>query len=71
MIKTFSSVNEAAVKDTLVTLGQPREIAKAALTWANTHRTANPHMLASRNGGPRVAVTYIVDGEIMLTWTSN
>lgn len=69
MINTYASKNDSAVKDTLVTLGQPREIAKAAVTWANTHRTANPHMLASRNGGPRIAVTYIEDGEVMLTWT--
>ncbi len=65
MIKTFSSANEIAVKDTLVTLGQPREIAKAAVTWVNTHPTG--HTVSPRNGGPAIVLRK-VGPFIALAW---
>lgn len=67
MIKTFSSTNETAVKDTLVTLGQPREIAKSVVTWANIH--PSDHTVSPRNGGPAIVVQK-VGPFITLAWNA-
>lgn len=67
MIKTFSSTNEIAVKDTLVTLGQPREIAKSVVIWSATHR--NDHTISPRNGGPAIVIQR-VGPFVTLAWNA-
>jgi hypothetical protein len=67
MIKTYSSTNDIAIKDTLVTLGQPRDIAKATVTWMHTHPT--DHTISPRNGGPAI-IAQKVGPFITLAWNA-